>query len=93
MRENVLNRLKTAFVFISIVNKRFWKEKKRIIMKKTPKMSEEMYNALKGLFTHILLNANDEQAQLIADCIAALCDREITKIEKEIELENPKVLN
>ena len=54
-------------------------------MKRTPKMSETMYNKMKDFFTFILLNANDEQAQKIADAIGALADREINRLEKEIK--------
>ena len=49
-----------------------------------PRMSEDMYNKMKGLFTHILMNANDEQAAKIAEAIGALADREVARLEKEI---------
>ena len=74
-------------------NLRLKTEEKTTIMRKTPRMSEEMYNKMKGLFTHILMEANDEQAQLIADCIGALADTELRRLEKEMGLDDPKNLN
>ena len=57
-------------------------------MSRKPRMSEDMYNRMKSFFTHILLNANDEQALKIADAIGELAAREIERLEKEIVIDS-----